>query len=278
MKKLDNVIPLEAFGPFLQDAPLFQQIAFEYNKSIDEGLSYLCEQIYLFCPNCKKQVFFHRLGSRPGLSLQEAHSYPEQRYIQIDFECTDLSCKCKKTFFIHVHHDDNQLILTKCGEWPSLAPRVSKEILDVFPDYAELLNKAVCCLKGGFGIGAFAYFRQVLEPNISSLVDKIAEQAKEQGDETTLNKIAKLQVNSPMSEKIALAKEALPVYLNINGCNPLGTLYQVLSEGIHNQTDEYCLQKAKDVYDSLSFLVDTLAAQEAIRRRYTNSIKNLAKK
>ena len=277
MKKLDNVIPHEAFGPFLQDAPLFKSIAFEYNKSIDDGLTYLCNQISIFCPNCKKQVFFHRFGSTPGISLSETTSQPEQRYIQIDFECTDQSCRCKKTFFIHVHHDGNQLILTKCGEWPSLAPRVSKEILEVFPDDAELLKKAVCCLRDGFGIGAFAYFRQVLEPHILLLVDKIAEQAKEQGDETTLSKIAKLQDNSPMSDKIEEAKKALPVYLNVNGFNPLGTLYKVLSEGIHNQTDEDCLQKANDLYASLCFLVKTLADYEIARKQYINGIKCLAK-
>lgn len=278
MKKLDNVIPLEAFGPFLQDAPLFQSIAFEYNKSIDDGLTYLCNQISIFCPDCKKQVFFHNLSSTPGVSLSETTSQPKKRIIQIDFECTDRSCRCKKSYFIHVHHDDNQLILTKCGEWPSLAPRVSKEILDVFPDDAELLKKAVYCLKDGFGIGAFAYFRQVLEPHISLLVDKITEQAKAQGNKKILSKIAKLQKDSPMAKRIALAKEALPDYLTIDGCNPLGTLYQVLSEGIHNKTDEDCLQKASSLYASLCFLVNALAAQETNRKQYTNAIKSFTKK
>ena len=131
MKKLDNVIPKDEYAPFLQDAPLYKSIAFEYSNVLDEALPHLCEQISIICPNCKNQVIFHFVGSRPGYSMQDNTFYPEQRFFHIDFECTDRSCRCKKTYFIHCHHLENQLILTKCGEWPSLAPRVSKGIFPI---------------------------------------------------------------------------------------------------------------------------------------------------
>ena len=57
MKKLENLIPHEAYGPFLQSAPLYNKsIAFVYSENTDDRLPYLCDQISIYCPKCKKFV------------------------------------------------------------------------------------------------------------------------------------------------------------------------------------------------------------------------------
>ena len=70
MKKLENLIPHEAYGPFLQSAPLYNKsIAFVYSENTDDRLPYLCDQISIYCPKCKKQMLFHR-GAYPAKRLR----------------------------------------------------------------------------------------------------------------------------------------------------------------------------------------------------------------
>lgn len=49
------------------------------------------------------------------------------------------------------------------------------------------------------------------------------------------------------SKKIALVKDLLPPILSANGFNPLGTLYKILSEGIHNKSDDECVDIANSI-------------------------------
>lgn len=49
------------------------------------------------------------------------------------------------------------------------------------------------------------------------------------------------------SKAVESAKDAIPQSLLINGQNPLTLLYSALSIGIHEQTDEKCLELAHDV-------------------------------
>ena len=104
----------------------------------------------------------------------------------------------------------SHVTLTKCGEYPSMPPRVDEAILKVFPNDAELLKKAVCCLKDGFGVGAFAYLRQVLEDRIDVFIAEIRKNATEQGDTQVLQELNKLHAGSPASDKIKIANPDNP--------------------------------------------------------------------
>ena len=60
------------------------------------------------------------------------------------------------------------------------------------------------------------------------------------------------------SKALSSVKDALPQALLINGHNPLSLLHSALSEGLHNQTDEYCLEIASSVRVILGELSDRL--------------------
>ena len=64
--------------------------------------------------------------------------------------------------------------------------------------------------------------------------------------------------DSPLSTALASVKDAIPQALLINGHNPLTLLHSALSEGLHNQTDEYCLEIANSVRVILAELSDRL--------------------
>ncbi len=142
-------------------------------------------------------------------------------------------------------------------------------------DDLENYEKAVVCLSHEYGVAAFAYFRRIVENNIDKLLDLVQEDAQSSSATTEVTELAKLRKDSPMSEKIKIANHALPEYLKPDGLNPLGRLYQVLSEGIHNLSEEECLNKAKITSGCLAYLVSELASRKRRRTQFKSMVGGL---
>lgn len=78
-----------------------------------------------------------------------------------------------------------------------------------------------------------------------------------------------------MSDKIKIANNAVPVHLRPNGLNPLGRLYQVLSDGVHTLSDEQCLNKAITLQECVKFLASELASRSEHREKFTSMVGKL---
>jgi len=61
------------------------------------------------------------------------------------------------------------------------------------------------------------------------------------------------------SRALEMAKDALPESLLINGHSPLQLLHSALSDGVHNRTDEECLELASSVRVILGELSERLS-------------------
>lgn len=282
---------LEILRDFLQTSPLHHSITFE-DRTIAtyDNIKKAVTELSLFCPNCKRERLFHspKIEDRPISFGQHTPIYlPQSDFIELSLFCSKDDCKLNKKIWLHyscatnLQEENNtppQVTLTKCGEWPTISPRIDVAIQRTFPDSADLLKKGVVCLNEGYGVGAFAYFRQVLEPQIDLLLQEVEIFATATNDTAVMEKITALRKESPMSDKIAIAKDALPAILQVDGVNPLGTIYGCLSEDIHQGTDEECLQKAQDIYSSLSFILQTLANFKKSRNEYAESLKSLQRR
>lgn len=277
MVEMKNATLIPDWRNFIGNAPLYAKIAFDISDFKHHVISHFCQQIEIYCPRCRTMRLFDRQDSQGrvyGFGPNEINP-PEECVFELNFSCSEEHCHCPKNYFFHCQHTANQLILTKIGEWPSLSPRIDRAIKDTFPESADLLKKGMACLKEGYGVGAFAYFRQVLENHIESLLKAVEDYANETNDAKIVEKIADLRKESQMSKKIAIAKDALPAILMVNGQNPLGTIYGCLSEDIHRGTDEECLEKAQIIYTSMAFILGTLAQFKQNRRGYAENIKHL---
>ena len=73
-------------------------------------------------------------------------------------------------------------------------------------------------------------------------------------------------------------KDLLPSILRPDGMNPLGVLHSELSEGLHAETDEDCLENASHIRNILTFLVNQIMASKESAKQFTASMKNLLKK
>lgn len=111
----------------------------------------------------------------------------------------------------------------------------------------------------GMGIGAFAYYRRVVENRRTDLFDKLIEAAQRlNADSTAIAGLNSDRDNWQFSHSIEGLKSALPDSLKVQGHNPLALLHNALSHNLHNETDEACLQAAEDIRVVLTFFAEQL--------------------
>lgn len=80
------------------------------------------------------------------------------------------------------------------------------------------------------------------------------------------------------TDKIALVKDLLPSILKPEQYNPLKTIHDALSKGLHGRTDEECLEDAESIRTSLLFLVDSILSRRKGQQEYTENMKKILEK
>lgn len=257
---------------FLETAPLYSWR--EFKKPRVNRASLWINEIDAYCDVCEQHRPFQDLRSRGGGSglaisaLKSGTSY-------FAFSC--VSCrKARREYLVEQVLDEENIRLQKYGELPRSKLVRNRTLQKFLKEDLENYEKAVICLSHEYGIAAFAYFRRVVENNINRLLDLVQQDALSSGSEQpTLDAIAELRKDTPMSEKIKIANLALPSHLKPDGLNPLGRLYQVLSEGVHSLSEAECLTKAKATSECLTFLVSELASRQEHRARFKSMVGSL---
>ena len=130
--------------------------------------------------------------------------------------------------------DKEASTVKKVGQYPAWDIRGDKRVEKLLGNRAAFWRKGLICESQAYGIGAFSYYRRIVELIIDDLIRDLRESIpfEELGQyEAGLEKVEKARQTS---EKIAIARELLPQSLRPNGENPLGRLYETLSEGLHS--------------------------------------------
>lgn len=259
---------------FLETAPLYSWRAFQ--KPAQNRTSLGIQGVDIFCEVCQRERPFHDMRARGGGSgmnsptpvLKSGTSY-------LPFTC--VSCrKSTKVYLVEQEVSDATVKLQKYGELPRAAVVRDRVLQKFLQDDRENYQKASMCLAHEYGVGAFAYFRRIVENNISRLLDLLQQEAAATGGDAVLSEaLGELKKDTPMSEKIRVANHALPAHLKPDGLNPLGRLYQVLSEGVHALSDAECLAKAQAASHCLTYLVDELTTRKEHREQFKRAIGGL---
>jgi len=256
---------------FLETYPLYKWATYSRPR-INRG-PLLIQEIEAHCGICGKMKPFHDLRFRgTGLNALKGVENGSTYY---EFTC--VTCrKSQVIILVQQTIDDQQICIQKYGELPRKKLPRDKNLQKFFENDLDCFEKAVVCEANGYGIAAFSYLRRIVENNIGALLSLIEEEVKATGDSVDLlQALAQLKAVSPMSDKIKVANNALPNYLRPNGLNPLGTLYRVLSEGVHSLSDDKCLQRAITIRETLAFLVAELSARKSNRARFKKGIDSV---
>lgn len=186
----------------------------------------------------------------------------------VNYQCKNCN-STKKTYSLwatldeDVHNGNGHVV--KFGEYPSFGPPTPSRVITLIGGEREYYLKGRRSENQGLGIAAFAYYRRVIENQKDKILDEIIRVSKKLGAEKEiLDDLEKAKKETQFSKAVSEVKHGLPQTLLINGHNPLTLLHSALSEGLHAQTDEQCLQLATSIRVVLIDLVE----------RITNAVKD----
>ena len=256
------------------EIPLYEK--FDFSETDGEyifNLIYFDEKIDGYCPICNKQSTFKGIQKKPLQGGYGVKNYAEfkqksgynvnvsvwtNKIHQINLVCTRDEKHLMQLSFYFV---ENQLF--KIGQFPSIAdlsmPELKKyrEVLSI-SKYKEL-NRGVGLITHGIGVGAYVYLRRIFEDLIEEAHLECSKLANWDED---------IYQRSRMDDKIELLKLSLPIFLVENR-----KLYGILSKGIHELSEEECL----DYFPTVKLAVELILDEKLEQKRRNDKIE-LAKK
>jgi len=240
--------------------------------------------INMHCDFCRSMQTFNMINNYwDDDKLSHASSGP----IGITFRLKYLCASCgKKLILFYVEFGQTATMsgknevfsywVRKVGQNPPWEINVDKKMQSMLGVSSALYKKGLVSESQNYGIGAYAYYRRIVEDIIGTLLVSISELIENEKDKvkyTAALEQTKKEKNA--EDKIKLIKDLLPVSLRPDDINPLEVIYSSLSEGLHGKTDEECLELADSIKKALSFLVDQLLSQKQSKKDFTESMKKL---
>lgn len=276
-----KVITDEEFANFLLNTPLYYKFkAVEKIESADGNycrvLDYCKKSFSCKCPREKIVQTFktdvidnysddhlvflahdHR-GLPQGLD-KLTHIFDDTFY----FDAVCQSCEYKMHFVVRAFTErpwteSPVLYFQKIGQFPAFSIEPQSDLLKYLTeDDIVFYKKALINLSHNYGIGAYAYFRRIIENEIQRLIKSISELEFE-GVEDVKVAYDKYLRDHQMGALISVLNSHLPSSLQRLGGNPISLLYQQLSEGIHDSSEEVCADKAKLIDSLLTYTIKAI--------------------
>jgi hypothetical protein len=254
---------------FLEQYPLYKKMKLQSLSWTTDGLDKAT--INMSCGICRSAQTFvmeNQYWEFTNISNTVVH----ELVFRLKYIC--VHCGVFHRFFIvRFNHDPSWIM--KVGQYPAWDIAGHPNIEKFLGEHADYYKKGLICESQGYGIGAFGYYRRIVEDIIDQLLDEVSAllsgaELRKYEEALKLTKTTRVT-----QEKIDLVKDLLPPILRPNDMNPLSVLHSSLSEGLHAQSDDECLESAAALREILVFLVDQVAASKESGRRFTDSMKKI---
>lgn len=253
---------------FLVDKPLYVKIT--------EGLPEYAYQLYpdtllIDCIICKANRPFQYQSKGVRLPTPEKPTLKNGKF-SLEYQCT--GCK-QQRFWFWIEVSTEPKWIRKIGQVPPWSIKTDKNLEKLVSAHQEHYRKGLICESQGYGIGAYAYYRRIVEEIIDELLESIESLIEPSEKENYLNSLEEMKKTIVAKEKIALVKDLLPSILRPEGFNPLSILHSSLSDGIHNESDEKCLEFAQHIREVLVFLTTQIAIHRESSKLFTESMRKI---
>lgn len=253
---------------FIEEYPLFRK--FKPESISDDLRDWDKIPINMKCHVCNSFQTFNMTHS-----YSNEGNWVHNRVLNLKFLCQ--ACKdFERRFFIYVNNSLDTMY--KVGQYPEWEIKMDKNLEKILQSHAPTFRKGLVCESQGYGIGAFAYYRRITENIIDELLDSISNLIEDEHKDKYRIALEKTKNTRVAQEKIDLVKDLLPTILKPNGMNPLGVLHSELSEGVHAESDEACLEVASHIKSILIFLINQIIQSKESAKGFTNSMKSLLEK
>jgi len=173
-------------------------------------------------------------------SNQQTLPRAQWKFLFVTYLCRNCQ-KTEKAYALALKLDEQGAagVAHKFGEVPPFGPEVPARVITLIGPDRELFLSGRRAENRGLGIGAFAYYRRVVENQKGRIIQEMAKVAQKLGssqDDLALFEAALKETQ--FTAAVDKVKSAIPASLRIDGHNPLTLLHDALSDGLHEGSDE----------------------------------------
>ncbi len=211
--------------------------------------------IQLYCDDCDGPRYFHNVA-KDRIWMQDKGV----KDVFLTYLCRN--CRATvKTFAIQARHTGSRAgKAIKYGELPPFGPVIPARVITLIGPNRDLFLQGRRAESQGMGIGAFSYYRRVVENQKGRIIAEIARVVQRLGAKPEMLETFKAaEKETQFSKAIGAIKDGIPDVLRIGPHNPLTLLHAALSEGLHEHTDEECLEIAQEIRLVLTELAERLS-------------------
>lgn len=232
--------------------------------------------LILYCDSdiCKRAMV------HAGESPSDPHIDRRWDNYELRYSCQHCQKECKIYAVWAAMVDDAKTVhAVKYGEWPTYGPPVPPKAISLIGGERELFLQGTRAENLDLGVGAFAYYRRVVEDQKDRLLDEIirvANRVNSPGD--VIADLEKAKREFQFSKAIGDVKLSIPESLLISGQNPLLLLHRALSHNLHTESDETCLQLAQSIRVVLYELAERIGQALKDEAELTEAVNRLSGK
>lgn len=234
-----------------------------HRRSFPNGGAYYAlsiPEIRLHCgdSNCGGMRIF-RCDKEDGPTIETRGKGFSFEYVP--YKCSNCQATTK-TYSLAVRVDDIQTCSGRCykfGELPVYGPPTPSRLISLIGPDRELFLQGRRCESQGLGIGAFVYYRRVVENQKDRILGKVVEVARMlNAPADMVATLTAAQTETQFHKALQSVKDSIPESLKIKGQNPLTLLHSALSDGLHARDDQTCLSLAHAIRVVLAELSDRI--------------------
>jgi hypothetical protein len=227
----------------------------------------------LHCQGCDGERTFRCIGQHT-LEPTSANA----RFIT--YQCGDCHKHVKSfSLYIIISKAFGVGVAYKYGERPPFGLPIPNKVLRHFGEDRDNFIKGRRCENQGLGVGAFAYYRRVVENHKNEIFDEIIKVCATVGaSKELIEELGSAKKEISFTKAMGQIKTALPQGLLISGHNPLLALHNALSIGLHSESDAKCLEAARDVRLVLTTLIERMSLLRQDKSELDGAVQRLIAK
>lgn len=265
---------------FLSKEPLYKTFKYEGNlwSSAQLGPYFsFPDTIGLYCDAgaCKTVQLW---GLKSG-SYFRTGSTTVNTFESADFECRNCR-ESRVIYFLHFDLSRDRGEITKVGQWPPLSRDPDPTVVSGWNKADRLLYRdAMTFRNGNKGIAALPYLRRIIENHIRDVLELVADANKRRpipGFDAA--RFEQVRNSRAFSDKLDFVRDHLPQDLTPAGLpNPVATLYDLISGGLHEETEDECVAIFDRCKTAFEYVVKKLTDAKREDEEYIQAIRGLKK-
>lgn len=205
----------------------------------------------LWCDPCRAKTS-HAMAN----SFQDASRFHNPSVRGLTLRMNYLCDRCERgEHQFYARFEDDSRWISKIGQFP--APRTALDPLleSALADHGELYRKGLACEHSGQGIGAYWYYRRLVEETLPGIVAGVENLVDAERLASFLEGLEKMREAPSPLEAISGIQDHLPAMLRPGQANLLAHLASELETGAAAKEDGICLTHARRVRSLLVFLM-----------------------